>query len=274
MNIGKNNKFSTKNDKGGVSCFNLLKCNWKDVKIPIQDKNNFNNNIIENKYEEDSVDSETSQLSNLTNVEIHENQYHKFNFRENIFLNSSFQETLMILKNDFLQSSKKKRNLFSTLRENYSFLQKITLELKEKCVIKENKERNLSSLSKDLKFLEKKYNNLKYEGNIFSPNQKDKKDSNKINYFELECQNYNNNLNVSDSFNRSSNVSNMSSFFNNPNLHFNNEMNVDELIDELENKLSFIKLQNAQTMERLDYLCDEIVINEKLNKVIFLSMYF
>jgi hypothetical protein len=43
----------------------------------------------------------------------------------------------------------------------------------------------------------------------------------------------------------------------------------DTAIDELENKLSYLKLENSKFFENIDYLNDEYVENEERNKVIF-----
>ncbi len=126
-------------------------------------------------------------------------------------------------------------------------------------------------LNKEIKILEKKYNNFKYEISTFSSPEKNQNDkNNKFNYIDQIYNSVNNNNNniISDYYNRSSNLSHITSVFNIPNLVHNNEMNVDELIEELENKLSFIKLQNAQISEKDDFLYDEINLNENLNKVI------
>lgn len=41
----------------------------------------------------------------------------------------------------------------------------------------------------------------------------------------------------------------------------------DNAIDELENKLSYLKLENSKFFENLDYLNDECAENEEINKV-------
>ena len=48
------------------------------------------------------------------------------------------------------------------------------------------------------------------------------------------------------------------------------ELNVDELIDDLENKLSFVKLHNGKTLEKLDQVFDMIQITEEENDIFFL----
>lgn len=50
----------------------------------------------------------------------------------------------------------------------------------------------------------------------------------------------------------------------------------DSVIDELENKLSYLKLENSKFFENIDYLNDEYVENEEKNKVsvLFFNFYF
>jgi len=228
------------------------------------------NSFLEKEYENDeSNDSEKSQLSNLTNIEVQENLYENIRKNDNQFIEKFDADYFKKLDLKLLKTIEFNKNILTILKRNFSLYQKDQISLQENSVIKENSDNVISNLIKEVKILEKKCNNLKYEMNPFSPTNKDKNEINKFNYIDPEvyCNN-NNNAEFSESYNRSSNISNVSSIFNNPNFLYNNEMNVDELIDELENKLSFIKLQNAQTMERLDYLNDDLEIKEKLNKVI------
>ncbi len=265
----------------------MLKLISQDIKI----KNINDYRILVNNKQDQSVDSESSQISNLTIVEIHENKYIKKKNQENPFINLYFEDNFLNVKKTLNILSSNNRKIFSILKENYSALQKYSLELQGNFFLKENNERNLINFIEEIKFLDKKYNNMKYEMNPFSPTQRDKIVCKRMNFFDIEIKNNNNknntndnknniyiknnnNINVPDSFTRHSNICNISSFFNNPNLQYNNEMNVDELIDDLENKLSFIKLQNAQTIERLDLLTDDIAINEKFNKVIIFQKIY